>query len=237
MNRFLSFAVIRAQLKQGRFSTPATSRNPGEIINSDDYWKSQNIEYMSHESQHEKWSEGQRRFIKLNFQYLKRSSRVIDIACGDGIGLSCLRQMGFCNVFGIDSNPIKVTEARRHGEAIVGDMHNLSFIGDQSIDVILCSHSLEHVYDPIKVLHEFKRILAANGILFLVLPYPDFGSLNDRAHLAKYLLGLHKFDHGRHLRKLLKSSGYRVIKTRFDTYREDEIWLTVTPIKAWDVFQ
>lgn len=192
---------------------------------------SQNIEFMSHESKNQLWEDGQRRFINLNLRDWNRNSRILDIACGDGVGLSQLQSMVFQNAFGVDSNPIKILEAKKHGDAWIGDMHKLNFIEDKSVDVILCSHSLEDVFEPTRVLLEFLRILTDKGILLLVLPYPDYLPVNERAHLAKYLLGLHRFDHGRALRKFLNSSGFKVKKVRFDSYREDEIWVTAVPGK------
>jgi len=229
MNRFLSFPTIKAQIKLRRLKSPGVPRTPGEIISRGEYLNSQNIEFMSHESQNLVWIEGQRRFIRKNLEQFDRSRRVLDIACGDGIGLSTLQEMGFRNILGVDSNVEKILKAKTYADAFVGDMHNLSFIQDKSLSIILCSHSLEHVYDPKKVLSEFRRILSTGGTLFLVLPFPDYIVLNEKAHLAKYVLGLHKFDHGRSLKKFLNSCDFKVKKVRFDSFREDEIWITAIP--------
>jgi ubiquinone/menaquinone biosynthesis C-methylase UbiE len=229
MNFYLSYPTIKAQLKQRSFKSPAVFLKPEEIMKRSEYIDSQNIEFMSHESQNSRWVEGQRRFIKIKFKQYSRLNRVLDIACGDGIGLLTLKEMGFQNVFGVDSNVEKISEAVKHAEAFVADMHDLSFIETNSVNIILSSHSLEHVFDPSQVLNEFNRILTRDGILLLVLPYPDFKPVNDRAHLAKYILGLHKFDHGRSLRKFISLSGFRVMKVQFDSFREDEIWVTAIP--------
>lgn len=229
MNSFLSFPTIKAQLKSRSFKSPAVFRQPEEIMDLSEVLNSQNIEFMSHEAQIDRYVEGQRRFIKINFSKIQTSNRVLDIACGDGIGLLTLKEMGFQNILGVDSNAEKISEANKYADAFIGDMHDLSFLETNSLDIILCSHSLEHAFDPRQVLNEFNRILARDGILFLVLPYPDFKPINDRAHLAKYILGLHKFDHGRSLKKFLGLSGFKVKKVKFDSFREDEVWVTATP--------
>ncbi len=46
-------------------------------------------------------------------------------------------------------------------------------IADKSIDLIYSSHSLEHVSDLDSTLHELKRILKNNGLLFIEVPNAD----------------------------------------------------------------
>lgn len=43
-------------------------------------------------------------------------------------------------------------------------------VGDGSFDVVLCSEVLEHLYEPLKAVREFARILAPNGLLLLTAP-------------------------------------------------------------------
>lgn len=49
---------------------------------------------------------------------------------------------------------------------------SLPAISDSTYDVLLCSHVLEHVANPIKALHEWKRVLRAGGTLLVVVPNP-----------------------------------------------------------------
>ncbi len=46
-------------------------------------------------------------------------------------------------------------------------------IADKSIDLIYSSHSLEHVSDLESTIHEFKRILKNDGLLFIEVPNAD----------------------------------------------------------------
>jgi SAM-dependent methyltransferase len=54
------------------------------------------------------------------------------------------------------------------------DGDDLPRIPDASYDVVLSSHALEHMANPIKALKEWQRVLRPGGTLVLVLP--------DRAH-------------------------------------------------------
>ena len=59
---------------------------------------------------------------------------------------------------------------KRVGENFVTEGSELGCIKDSSYDFILSSHSLEHLANPLKALHNWKRVLRHDGFLLLVLP-------------------------------------------------------------------
>jgi len=68
---------------------------------------------------------------------------------------------------------------------------------------------LEHALYPKKVLLEFKRILKKDGILKLVLPYPDQGPID--AHVAKIELGTNRLDKGKFFTEYLSNLGFKIL--------------------------
>lgn len=42
---------------------------------------------------------------------------------------------------------------------------------DNTVDEIYCSHFMEHVEDPVKILREFYRVLKNNGTLIIIVPH------------------------------------------------------------------
>jgi len=46
-------------------------------------------------------------------------------------------------------------------------------ISKNYFDVITCQHVIEHLDDPIKLIEDFKKILAKDGTLILVIPIND----------------------------------------------------------------
>ena len=46
-----------------------------------------------------------------------------------------------------------------------------SRFADSSFDVVICHHTLEHVFHPVETLREIKRLLKARGKLLLFVPY------------------------------------------------------------------
>ncbi len=50
-----------------------------------------------------------------------------------------------------------------------GDICNLEF-GDNSFDMLICNHVLEHIKDDIAAMKEIKRVLKKNGVAILMIP-------------------------------------------------------------------
>lgn len=63
----------------------------------------------------------------------------------------------------------ETTDLYREDVTYQSDIMNMEMVSDETYDVIICSHVLEHVQDDRKALQEMKRILKPEGkILFLV---------------------------------------------------------------------
>lgn len=59
----------------------------------------------------------------------------------------------------------------KSGQVYEMDAVNLSVIGEGSYDILLSSHNLEHIANPLKALIEWKRVVKTNGgYIVLVLP-------------------------------------------------------------------
>jgi SAM-dependent methyltransferase len=59
---------------------------------------------------------------------------------------------------------------KRAGVNFIAEGSELGCIEDSSYDFILSCHSLEHIANPLKALHNWKRVLRRAGFLLLVLP-------------------------------------------------------------------
>lgn len=123
----------------------------------------------------------------------KKNPRVLDIGCGRGLLLRAFQRQG-CEVMGTEFSDGACKFAREvlSIPVKVGLIHELKF-PDQSFDVVIMWHVLEHVSDPRPTLAEVSRILRPGGI-FLV-GVPDFGSPEARLTQA----GWFHLDIPRHL--------------------------------------
>lgn len=181
------------------------------------YENYQKVVYRSFESQSEHWSNGQKRFID-SWLLPYKDSKILDCACGDGVGLSYFKQLGFKDVSGVEFEPLKAEHARRYGFPVTTqDFHDPL---PDNYDLIYSSHSLEHAFDPAVVLKNFRSHCKE---LMVVIPYPDPRSLD--AHCAKQILGSDVNDDGVKVVAYIESFGFKLQQKKYDTFREEEIWM------------
>lgn len=116
---------------------------------------------------------------------LTQNKVVLDVACGEGYGSHFLAQSAQ-SVTGIDVDPATIEHAQARYQA-----PNLTFIQadaltlpieDQSMDVVVCLETLEHLEDHDGLMEAFKRVLKPEGML--VLSSPDKASYSDEMGYA-----------------------------------------------------
>ncbi len=95
--------------------------------------------------------------------YLKPDRRVLDAGCGEGV-LSCMVAQHGLEVVGVDISAPNIANAQRLAEEwgvqvefLQADMEALPF-SDDSFDIVLSSHVLEHLPDLNRGLRELYRV-------------------------------------------------------------------------------
>jgi SAM-dependent methyltransferase len=102
---------------------------------------------------------------------------------------------------------------------------------DESFDIVICNHVLEHVSNDIKAMGEFHRVLKKNGWAILLVPiadiditYEDFSITTEVGRLRAFGQGDHVRKYGRDYIGRLKSAGFNVtVVTSDELASEDEI--------------
>ncbi|HWN23405.1 MAG TPA: methyltransferase domain-containing protein [Gaiellaceae bacterium] len=69
--------------------------------------------------------------------------------------------------------PFRYDPERPPGRRLIRDATNLAGIADGSYDVLLSSHTLEHLANPLGALAEWKRVVGPAGHLILVVPHSE----------------------------------------------------------------
>jgi SAM-dependent methyltransferase len=98
-------------------------------------------------------------------------TRLLELGCGEGLFLASLAGLKHVQAEGIDLSEASVNAARARGlnarciplEAVLRE--------GKHFDVIVMSHVLEHVEDPLKIAADCKRLLDAGGELMFSVPY------------------------------------------------------------------
>ena len=137
-------------------------------------------------------------------QRIAKGSKVLDIACGDGVlGELLVRDKG-CEVLGLDvSDYARAMAAKRGVKALACDISQDRFpLADGEFDYATALCCLEHIFDPVHALREAARVLKPGGRLFVTLP--NAVSLHFRAAMLRGQLSkdfLHQNDgEGLHIR-------------------------------------
>jgi SAM-dependent methyltransferase len=109
--------------------------------------------------------------VELYFRgHTTADDTVLDFGCNDGLFLSCLEAK---RRIGIEVNA--AARAQRVSDDI--EIHeDISAVPDDSIDVAISNHCLEHTLAPLKTLKQIYRVLKPGGKLVLVLPFDDWRS-------------------------------------------------------------
>mgnify|MGYP003651650558 CR=1 FL=1 len=94
--------------------------------------------------------------------------RILEVGCGAGGILAAFRDNG-CDVLGLDFDDDYLNIAKRHGLQVVnGSLDKLN--NDEKFDLIILSHVLEHIIEPVQFLKTLSKHLAGDGIIYIEVP-------------------------------------------------------------------
>lgn len=100
--------------------------------------------------------------------YVRSDDTVLDFGCGSG---ALLYHLVCGHRIGVEINPAARTMARQSGIEI---HTTLETVADQSIDVAISNHVLEHVLCPLEALRQLHSKLVSKGRLVLCVPIDDW---------------------------------------------------------------
>ena len=148
------------------------------------------------------------------FNTKRQPGRLLDVGCGNGEFLRFADRYGW-HVVGVDFDESAVSEAKSSGiDVRLGDIHVID--SDERFDFISLSHVIEHVYDPVDLLHSCFDMLNEGGVLWLETP--NIESLG----YALYNSNWRGLEAPRHimlfnqatLRQMLLQSGFKLIEQK-----------------------
>jgi SAM-dependent methyltransferase len=110
--------------------------------------------------------------VPIRYLAVSRKGRMLDVGCGSGSALKLAQELGW-DAEGVDFDPQAVDAARRKGLSVrIGSLPNQHY-SDESFDLVLMSHVLEHVHEPLHTLAEIHRVLRPGGTLVVITPNAD----------------------------------------------------------------
>lgn len=130
--------------------------------------------------------------------------RVLEVACGQGVGLGYLARHAK-EVVGGDLTERLLQQARHRLQGTLSlvrlDAGALPF-STASRDVIVCYEALYYLEHPLRFLQECRRVLSPQGLLLLCTVNPEWPDFNPSPHSRRYYSA-------RQLSTLLEESGYQ----------------------------
>ncbi len=154
-------------------------------------------------------------------QVPQNAKRVLDIGCGTASLGKTIKQIIKCEVVGVTYSQTEANLASQViDQVLVADINDFDPASLGKFDCIICSHILEHLYNPQVLLRKLHDNLTNDGILVIALPnilyfkqqrwefikgnfkYTD-GGLMDKTHF--------RFFDWEEALDLVKSSGFQII--------------------------
>lgn len=133
-----------------------------------------------------------------------RARRVLEVACGPGMGLRYLRRCAD-SIIGGDVTERLLHQARNQAQGSIPLLQLQAEtlpLRSASRDVIVCYEALYFFEDVGKFLAECQRVLAPHGHLLLCAVNPEWPEFNPNAHARRYYSA-------RELSTLLRESGFQ----------------------------
>jgi SAM-dependent methyltransferase len=104
----------------------------------------------------------------VSFHARRGRGRLLDVGCNEGRGLTFYRANGF-QAEGLELNGVAAAAARARGFTVYEEPLE-AFQPQQPYDVIVMSNVLEHFLDTRQALSDVRRLLRANGEVWISLP-------------------------------------------------------------------
>ena len=109
--------------------------------------------------------------IELMKPYIEKNSSMLDIAGAWGEFAAYLKELGYENITVMDPNESCISYAESIGiKTVKSDSTDMTGIKDNSIDMVILNHTLEHVLDVENTMLNIHNKLKKEGYLFIEVP-------------------------------------------------------------------
>jgi len=106
-------------------------------------------------------------------------STILDVGCGTGNLSYQLQKEGY-DVTGFDVSGVALAEAEKRGiKTVQGDLDKKLPFEDNSFDCVVCCQVLQHIFEPLKLVNDMKRV----SDKFIIINVPNIAYWKYRTRL------------------------------------------------------
>lgn len=109
-------------------------------------------------------------FIYKHMKQNNKKQAILDIGCRNGTLLNIFLYEGFENLYGLDISEEALKFIDDRVNTIVADAQQVLPYKDNSFDVVMATHVIEHLEKPKNAVAEIYRILKKGGLFFVEIP-------------------------------------------------------------------
>lgn len=149
-------------------------------LNSKKYWDEIFL------SKQYKECEATENMFKAMVNMVRPNSKVLDVGCGTGYFLKCLKKGVTDNVFALDISSVTIANLNREGiQGVCSKLPNIPY-KDETFDYVTAKALLEHLRKPAESIDSMVRLLKTGGKLLVSVPNNILGPEDEPEHFRKY---------------------------------------------------
>jgi len=195
-------------------ANPRMTEKSLNIFYKDEYWKLYSGKKMDKHLFVSQYEKGERIYTFLKRLGVDLSDiKVLEVGCGAGGTLYFFQKMG-CKVVGCDLNTEYIMFGRNkyNLNLFVGNIYEVAKNLEWTPDLVIYSHVLEHIPNPVEEMIKIRSITDTNSYLYIELPgvkylthsyCNDFLKMLQNAHIFYFTL--------RTLKNIMKKAGWNCI--------------------------
>ena len=205
--------IVRCNRCGLMYSSPrAKAPDHVEIASYDPDWGNATHDPQKHEKEQLQVKDYGRTRTLLNQLYPNRG-KLLEIGSSLGFLLAVFKQDGW-DVLGVEPRSFAARFTREtHGIETINSILEDAGVPDESVDVVLLNHVIEHVDDPLRTFREINRVLKPSGHFVIETPRYDtlMFKLLGRRERSINCEGHIYFFTTQTLRKLYEHAGFRLV--------------------------
>lgn len=158
--------------------------------------------------------------VKALKQFAPRNAVIIDVGCGGGFLLECIRKYGMPSwkLIGNDFSEKAIEKIKAKGFKAFGGRFEALEMEPESADIIILNQVIEHLDDPCAVIAKVCHVLKKGGYIFIETPSME--GWDARLFKKRYWGGWHFPRHWTIFTKytlgdMLKRNGFEVVDIKW----------------------